>query len=178
MAEETAAQPGGGTKKQVSPPGNRIKYLLAALVIILLAAGAYLYLQQSGERELSLSEFRARFNLTQRAAVVQDLRALPAEDYASRSALQNCGIQLSYALSLLGKNVTNYALLEDGSCFGGSAASLDADACLSEIRNSGRLMFTISYNSTSNRTRLFRDRVEFSGDGGFLSACAITTVIK
>jgi len=168
-------------EKHPQPPSKNVKYAFAALVIIIIAGAAYFYLlQPPAEKEIPLAEFRGSLNLTQRAAVVQDLRGMPPGDAQARSALQNCGVQLSYGLSTLGKNVTNYAL-EGESCTavaGSEIRTKTVAECLSDISSEGRLMFAISYNSTANKTSLFSGRALFSGDAGFLSDCAITTIIR
>ncbi len=178
MPETTANPPPAKSEPPAkSPPSSSVKYALAALVIIIIAGAAYLYFQQSGEKELSISDFRARLGVMQRTAVVQDLRGIPAGDSNASGALMNCAIQLSYALSLLGKNVTNYAY-EGETCMGGSSASASRtpNNCDDEIKGENRMMFVISYNSASNRTRLFQGRAVFSGDRNFLSDCSISTI--
>ena len=161
-----------------SPPGKTAMYALAAFVVLILIGAAYFYLQQSqGEKEIPLSEFRAKLNITTRAAVVQDLRAVPADAVQARSALQNCGVQLSYSLSNLGKNVTNYALEGDTCTYvsGSEIQTKTVQECLSSIRSENRLLFSISYNTTANKTVLFPSSAQFYGDENFLSSCAIST---
>ncbi|VVC72007.1 Uncharacterised protein [uncultured archaeon] len=147
---------------------------MIALAAIVLVAAVY-FLQQGGEKEVSRDEFKELLNATPKAAVIQDLRA---GDAAARLEIQNCGVQLSFTLSSLGKNVTNYAF--DGSeCFGGAAPGARPIAdCLSEIRSESRLSFSIALNTTANRTAFSRSGASYYGDGQFLSDCAITGLVR
>jgi hypothetical protein len=77
---------------------------LAALAIVAVLAVAFLYFTQTqGEKELTRDEFKALLNSSSGVAVIQDLGAIPAGDAATRLKAQNCGVQLSFTLSNLGR---------------------------------------------------------------------------
>jgi len=158
--------------------GVKKEYVFAAVAVVLIAAAAFLLLQPRGEPELPLKDFKTLVNSTPKLSVVQDLRGLPADDSDARMALQNCAIQLSYALSYLGKNVTNYAI-EGSECYGGSTSSArTSQECLSEASREGRLLFTLGYNSTQNKTLLTAKGAYYFGGTGFLSDCTITGLVQ
>jgi hypothetical protein len=184
-AEENAAPPaqGGETPAQEAGAGTRgqsrigWKHALALAGIVALAALVVAYIQEGqGAKEVSLAQFKAEVNESSKAAVFQDLREVPAGD--ARQKIQDCGVQLSYVLSLSGKNVTNYAL--DGeSCYGGlSNSSRTPEDCFQEAAHDGRLAFVISFNATQNKTRLTQSGAYYYGDSAFLSDCAITGLVR
>jgi hypothetical protein len=151
---------------------------IAAAVLIALAA-AYLFLQWSAQpSEIPPAEFRKLLNATNKVAIVQDLRTLPPDDTVARSNLQNCAIQLSMAISSTGKNVSNYAF-EGSSCYGGASSSSRPVAdCLKEIGREKRLLFSLSFNSAQNKTRLTAQGADYFGDAAFLSECSITGIVR
>lgn len=183
MPGEAEKANGGGqvAQKEAKPAGLSINSqgMLLLLALAIIAALAVYYLSQGSERELAPADFRTLLNATQQLAVVQDLRAIPAGDStgAKRKA-QDCGIQLSYTLSILGKNVTNYAF-EGESCYGGStSAARPPSECVKEMKSEGRLPFYVEYNSTANKTRLLASGAHYYGDAVFLGDCAITGIAR
>jgi hypothetical protein len=170
--EAKAAEP----KKERAPPGLDAKLALGILVVILVAAAAYVYTQQ-GEKELSLSEFRSLLNSTQNITVVQDLRSVPEGDSTARQNLQNCGVQTVFIFSYLGKNVTSYAY-EGSTCVGGSNSGNHTPAeCDSEIGAEGRYAIVISYG-TEDKTKFYASHAAYAGDSAFLADCAISKIVR
>lgn len=157
---------------------SKTEYAIAAVALVAILALAYVFFWQQGERTLTLKEFREMLNVTQKVAVIQDLRAVPEGDYASRKAIQDCGIELSFSLSYTGKNTTNYAY-EGESCFDGfSSMTRTVAECEREMKEENRLPFTVGYNATQNRTLLYVDRVVYSGSRAFLTDCAIARIVR
>ena len=178
MADEPESKPAKVKPEAKPSPGIRLEYALAAALVLLIAAAAFYYLQPKGAAEISLSDFKAVVNATGKMAVVQDLRALPSGDADARMKLQNCAVQISFALSYLGKNVTNYAI-EGDQCYGGSSTSArSTQECLGEAAREGRLMFTLGYNSTQNKTSLAAGGASYTGDAGFLSDCTLAGLVR
>jgi hypothetical protein len=172
---EFAEAPAPEARKKSPLSGMRLLIAAAAIVI---AAAALLYFTQGGEKELSRDEFKALLGSKAGVAVVQDLGAIPPGNASARLNAQNCGIQLSFTLSSLGKNVSNYAF-DGGQCFGGASSSARAISdCLAEIRSESRLPFYIEFNSTLNRTRFAASGAHYSGDSTFLGDCSITGLVR
>lgn len=161
-------------RKERAPPGRGMVFTLAALVIILIAAAAYFYLQQ-GEKEISLSDFRTLMASTQNVVVVQDLRTVPEGDDASRQNLQNCGVQATFILAYLGKNVTTYAY-EGNSCWGGPANSTPAQ-CDALLKADGRYPIIISFSNGEGKTKFYTSHAAYSGNAAFLVDCAISKLM-
>ena len=164
--------------RAATAPDKATIYLLAVVVAIIAAAAIFLYLQPKAEPEVSLNDFKGLLNSTQNVAIFQDLRTLPAGDADARLKMQNCGIQLSFILSSLGKSVSNYAV-EGESCYGGqSATARSVPDCMAEVRSESRLPFAILFNSTGNKTLLTAHGAYYYGDSAFLTDCAITGLIR
>jgi len=147
------------------------------LVALLFVIGAD-FLLQTSSREISPSDFKVQLNSTSKVAIIQDLRTLPPDDTAARLNLQNCAVQLSMVLASTGKNVSNYAF-EGSDCYGGASSPPRAvDECLKEVGREQRLLFTLSFNATQNKTRLTTQGAEYFGDAQFLSECSITGLVR
>ncbi|MDD5317226.1 MAG: hypothetical protein PHF51_00675 [Candidatus ainarchaeum sp.] len=170
------ANPETVVPKQAQGGAIRANALLIAAVLVLAVAAALFLAQQAGEKEIGRDQFKAVLNATGKAAVVQDLRGMGEGD--ARFNEQNCGIQLSFTLSTLGKNVTNYAF-EGDQCFGGAASYARPIAdCVSEMGAESRLPFFVGFNATSNGTRFTAGAAYFYGDAQFLGDCAITGLVR
>jgi hypothetical protein len=173
MADDKKDVKGVEPKRARTAPGLDVKLVLGLFVVLLIAAAAYFYLQQ-GEKELSLTEFKALLNSTPNVAVVQDLRAMPPGDYAARQNLQNCGIQTAFILSYLGKNVTNY-VYEGESCYGMPTNATPAQ-CGAQFKEDGRYVITVSYAPGDGKTKFYASHAAYSGDAAFLQDCAISKI--
>ncbi|MCX8200107.1 MAG: hypothetical protein N3G76_01425 [Candidatus Micrarchaeota archaeon] len=100
-------------------------YALGMIAVVLIAVGAYLYVQwdeqnrYGGELTLSsklLSTYEGNFKIAngQRIAIVMDVRGLGQDNKVS---VYQCGVGFASSLARLGKNVTNFAI-EDSGCYG------------------------------------------------------------
>lgn len=175
---QNAEKESNAQQKKEDASGLKNEYILAAALVLILAVAAFYFIQLRGDGEVQISEFKKIVNATTKAAVIQDLRGIPHGDSNASAGLMNCGIQLSYALSLLGKNVTNYAF-EGNNCYGGiSNSPRTPEECNREIERDGRLKFTLAFNATQNKTLLTSSGARYSGDTSFLSDCTVTSLVR
>jgi hypothetical protein len=98
-------------------------YLIAIVAVLFVAAAIYFFTQNNvaygGELTLgnrSISNYEGNFKLmnAQRIALVMDSRGLAQDNKVS---VYQCGVGFAASLGIIGKNVTSFALQEDG-CYG------------------------------------------------------------
>lgn len=109
-----------GEKKNDGLP---FSYVLYGVLAILVVAAIYLLMQDNtaygGELELSskeVSNYEGNFKLLNAAniSLVMDVRGLSQENKVS---VFQCGVGFASSLGRIGKNVTNFAIEDDG-CYG------------------------------------------------------------
>jgi|GEM_PF-2887972 len=132
----------------------------------------------SQEREISLSEFKAKLSNEKNVAVVTDI----TNAKNSGSVIQCGAVNLVITLTSLGKEVSYFSydkdtcFYDEGSLTNRTHINTSTSICNNLISN--KLTFYVKYNTTTNKTSLFERRAIIEGDKGFLVDCAIARMVK
>ncbi len=132
-----------------NPPIDR-QTLILALVAILIAASAFL-ITRAASHDVIAQGVKVQLNaplnetfavlLTPRHVVVQ--QDLFAGNDSRNSAVGQMGVDLSYALALVGKNVTSVGVLEDGTFVGCKNVTVNGQVKLEERCRDPAIRITI-----------------------------------
>lgn len=151
-------------------------YVLVLVSIFALIILAYIFIPREGT--ITLPRFLDVVSKEDKFSVIQDMRGVPPDTPDIKTAVIQCGVDLSGTLGRLGKNVTNYAFENDVCTSGAKLRITSIGECDAEISAEGRYPIYVRYDPKENKTLLYRDKVIFSGDKDFLNKCALVGILS
>jgi hypothetical protein len=142
------------------------------LILLLLAAAAFIYLYSMGEQTVSLSDFKKQLNNSKSIAIVMDTRNSP-----SKGAVMQCGINTAGRLGAIGlyESLRNQTFVYEGEQCTYATANSSIKECESFISDS--TVFYIRYNPSKNSTLFYKSKALIEGDEDFLLDCPISKMI-
>ena len=143
---------------------------LLLLSILLLIVGCF-----SQEKEISLSEFKAKLSNEKNVTIVMDVTNAP-----NSKPVFDCSIALTFTLASAGKELSIFSYENDTCIYKDSSTNKTIETTTKNCNEliSNKLTFYVRYNNSINKTSLFERRAVTEGDNGFLDDCAITRIIK